>query len=66
MGKYLYMLVTADEYELPLAVGDSLYDLARILGVSPSAISHSLHRDSPHNRTRYVRVEINENEEDES
>lgn len=31
---------------LPLAVGDSFHDLARILGISASAISHAVHRNS--------------------
>lgn len=31
---------------LPLAVGDSFHDLARILGISASAVSHAVHRDS--------------------
>lgn len=31
---------------LPLAVGDNFHDLARILGISYSAISHAIHRGS--------------------
>lgn len=31
--KYYWMAVTADKYELPLAVADSSYLLARMLGV---------------------------------
>ena len=31
---------------LPLAVGDNFYDLAKILGISASAVSHAIHRDS--------------------
>ena len=37
----------AEEYpNLPVAVGDSFHDLARILGISASAISHAVHRNS--------------------
>ena len=43
---------------LPLAVGDSFHDLARILGISASAISHAVHRDSE----LYKVVEIEEQE----
>lgn len=31
---------------LPEAVGDNYHDLGRILGISASAISHAVHRDS--------------------
>lgn len=34
----IYMAVTDDQYELPLAVGDSCRDLGRIVGVDPSVI----------------------------
>ena len=31
---------------LPQAVGDNYHDLGRILGISASAVSHAVHRDS--------------------
>lgn len=31
---------------LPMAVGDSFHDLAKVLGISASAISHAVHRNS--------------------
>lgn len=31
---------------LPQAVGDSFHDLGRILGISASAVSHAVHRNS--------------------
>ena len=31
---------------LPEAVGDNYHDLGRILGISASAVSHAVHRDS--------------------
>lgn len=31
---------------LPVAVGDSFHDLGRILGISASAVSHAVHRNS--------------------
>ena len=42
---------------LPLAIGDSFHDLARILGISASAISHAVHRNSE----LYKIVEVEEN-----
>ena len=31
---------------LPLAVGDNFHDLAKVLGISASAVSHAVHRNS--------------------
>ena len=49
--KYLYMKVTADEYELPIAVADSVGELARMLGVYPSGILAGI--KGKHKRTSY-------------
>ena len=38
MGKVLYMKVTKDEYELPMAVADSVPELAEMVGVKTSTI----------------------------
>lgn len=40
----LYMAVTADKYELPLAVADSSRELAEIMGVSPSCVFHKIEK----------------------
>ena len=37
----------SEEYpHLPVAVGDNFHDLGRILGITASAISHAVHRNS--------------------
>lgn len=36
--RVVYMAVTDDRYELPLAVGDSCRDLGRLVGVDPGVI----------------------------
>lgn len=61
-GTALYMKVTRDKYELPLAVADSPAQLARILGLHNSgminsAISHAIHDGR---RSMYVKVVIDE------
>lgn len=38
MKRKLWLLVTSDEYELPLAVADSAGQLARLLKVKPQTI----------------------------
>ncbi|OOM69520.1 hypothetical protein [Clostridium sp. BL-8] len=42
MGKYLYLAVTADEFELPLAVEESIVDLAHRFDIEPSSLSHCI------------------------
>lgn len=42
--RLLYLIVTRDKYELPLAVGDNMADLARQTGRSLSNLSHSFSR----------------------
>ena len=38
----IWMKVTKDEYELPVAVADSPMELARILGISSNTINSSI------------------------
>lgn len=42
MGKYLYMAVTADDFESPIFVENSVVDLSSRLGVAPSTIYNSI------------------------
>ena len=46
MTKYIWMAVTPDEYELPLAVADSARELSYILGVTIDTIKTSALRQS--------------------
>lgn len=49
----------SEEYpNLPVAVGDNFHDLGRILGISASAVSHAVHRNSE----LYRVVDLNEPE----
>lgn len=34
----VYMKVTSDKYELPLAIADSIVDLAEMCGIKPNSI----------------------------
>lgn len=44
MGKYLWLAVTPDEYELPLAVADTAKELGEIYGVGKNVIITSVLR----------------------
>ena len=57
----IWMMVSSDELELPLAVASSRAELARIIGIPAnniaSAISHAKKRG---HKSQYVKVEIEE------
>lgn len=59
----VYMKVTKDKYELPLAVADSPAELAAMTGDSIktiwSAVSRAKHRSNPkYKNHRFLKVEI--------
>ena len=57
MAKALYMLVTNDEYELPLVVADTAAELARILGKKRTDIASALtHAKKKGFKSQYVKV----------
>lgn len=57
--KYLYMLVSRDEYELPLFVCDTIQELGDYVGRKPEHVSTAISRAKKiHGFCRYVRVEI--------
>lgn len=60
----LYIKTTDDEYELPVAVGESVADLARQLHVSTSVISHGINNTSKgiYKHSVYRKVEIDDDD----
>ena len=56
----IFMRVTDDEYELPVAVADNQSELARMVGVDPSSVWHALHHGWK--KSSYVAVEVDDNE----
>ena len=64
--KYIYLCVTRDRFELPVAVTDTLQEMADIMGVGKANVSHSILRGERLGvRSRYVRVPLETNEEGE-
>lgn len=58
--EYIWMLVTTDKYELPLAVAGSAKELGEMIGEKNyqnilSAVSHAKYRK---NKSKYVRVKV--------
>lgn len=65
MKNVVYMKVTKDEYELPMAVADSVSLLARKLGISKSTIESTMSNARKYGyKCPYVKVELEE-EDDE-
>lgn len=59
----IWMLVTTDEFELPLVVADSAGELARILGTVPDSIYSNVHHcRAAGYRCKYVKVEVEDEE----
>lgn len=52
--RYVWMMVTDDEYELPIVIADSAEELARRCRVSKSAVYNSTNDGRKHKR--YVKV----------
>ena len=67
MGKKLktvYMKVTMDEFELPVAIADSAVELAKMVGVKPNTVLKSIYYSKKHGwKSRYKRIEITEDEQ---
>lgn len=62
----IYMKVTKDEYELPVALADSVGKLARLVGVDPNVIYTVLSRAKRKGyKSSYVKVEIDDMEEED-
>lgn len=58
---YLYMKITTDRYELPLAVADTGEELARICGTSKHNVYNAIRKAKIcGHRCQYVRVDIGE------
>ena len=56
---FVFMKVTNDRYELPLAVADSGYELAKICGVSTNNVYNAIRKARlMGHRCQYIRVEV--------
>lgn len=53
----VYMLVTNDKYELPLAIADSVAELAKITGQKRSSVASAItHAKKKGFNSRYIEV----------
>lgn len=57
--RYIWMMVTKDEYELPILVADSALELARLAGVGHGTVQRAEfnHQQYGH-KSQYVKVPL--------
>lgn len=57
----LYMRVTNDKYQLPIAVTDTVAELAKIFGTTPNAVSSAISKQRAGRQAgTYYRVEVDD------
>lgn len=64
MSKKLWMKVTNDEYELPLAVAESAAELARMTGIKPESLYSIISRERHGKKRTYSYREVDIDDED--
>lgn len=64
MSKKLWMKVTNDEYELPLAVAESAAELARMTGIKPESLYSIISRERHGKKHTYSYREVDIDDED--
>ena len=62
MRKLLYLKVTEDKYELPIAVAESQAELARMLGLKLNTVNCAYHfvRSGKYKNSSYKVVEVDD------
>lgn len=63
MGDYLWMAVTPDEYELPIAVADAAMELGRMLGMKGNLVSkkyceHNSGKTKRWRKYKIIKIEV--------
>lgn len=60
----IWMFVTKDKYEMPLAVADSVGELGQLIGRKKSTICSAMSRAKRRGtRCRYVKVEVEDDDD---
>lgn len=61
--RVVYMMITKDKFELPLAIADSAEELAKMVGVLPSGVySGARNVQKGKRKSKYIRVLIDKGE----
>lgn len=57
MQKAIYIMVTKDEYELPMAIADTVKELSVMTGKSENAIRSGISKQKQGYRSRFYKIE---------
>ena len=57
MQKAIYIMVTKDEYELPMAIADTVKELSVMTGKSESDIRSGISKQKQGYRSRFYKIE---------
>lgn len=61
MMSHVYMAITLDRLELPIAVADTVKELEEIMGLSKNTVWRVMSRAKHNNwRCKYIRVDLEE------
>ena len=62
----VYMAVTQDKYELPIAWAESAWEFARMLGVDVTSILHAVgwREKNPRKKSKYKLVWVSDSDDD--
>ena len=60
----IYMSVTQDKFELPYAIADSAWELARMLGVDVTSILKATSRKKPRKNSKYKTVWVDDQDDE--
>ena len=66
--KTVYMAVTADKYELPVATADTAFGLARLLGLPQNRVHEAMSKGvkwtklSDGRKVKFIKVEVEDDE----
>ena len=60
---YLYMKVTRDKYEFPVAIADSAPELARMVGVKTQTVQSCICRVKSGKNCGYYKIVVEDEEE---
>jgi len=66
MGRTVYMRISSDKYELPMAVTDTVTELSQLTGQSQHCINSIVSRTRQGKKGSVIQVEIDDEGEDEN
>ena len=63
---FVYMEITRDKYELPVAISDNLTEFSKMVNASKGTISSAIYHANvvKYKRPRFIKIEIDETDDE--